>query len=276
MTSSVRRGDQKEDRYSIRVLNRALGVLWALSDGRPRTLTELSSELDLSASTTFRLLATLSGHNYVTRDAGSGQYRLGLRCLELARAYHEASDLRRIALPEMEALRDDTTETVHLAILDQMEVVYLEKLPGLHAIGMMASRVGGRLPAYCTGVGKVLLAYHDASEVRAHFAQAGLHRFTATTVGNVDELLACLPQIRSQGYALDHGEHEAEVCCVAAPVFEGTGAIVAAISVSGPGARMEPLEDNRELLGRVRHAATAISTKLGWRLSRPSFHFQEP
>lgn len=255
---------QKEDRYNVRVLDRAIRILWLLSDGKPRTLTELSQEAAMNSSTTFRLLATLAYNNYVERDGRSGAYRLGLACLELARAYHESNDIRRAALPELEMLRDDTKETVHLAVLDTMEVVYLEKLHGLHAIGLMSSRVGGRAPAYCTGVGKVLLAHTDPELIRDHFEMTGLFRYNDTTIQDIDQLLEHLEEVRCQGYALDRGEHEIEVRCVAAPLFDISGKVVAAISVSGPAGRLEPLETKQELIDRTREAARTISARLGY------------
>lgn len=254
----------KEGRYNIRAVDRALCILSMLSDGKPRTLTELSEEIGINSSTTFRLLATLAYNNYVERDGPSGAYGLGLACLELARAYHESNDIRQAALPELEMLRDDTKETVHLAILDNMEVVYIEKLHGLHAIGLMSSQVGGRSPAYCTGVGKALLAHTDPQLIRAHFRKTGLHRYSDLTIQSLDTLMEHLKKVRCQGYALDCGEHEAEVRCVAAPVFDMTGKAVAAISVSGPAARMERLETNQELINRTAQAARIISTRLGY------------
>lgn len=262
---------RNNNQYNIRVLDRAVQILTLLSDGRPRTLTEISEEIGFSNSTTFRLLVTLANHHLVERDPKDGRYRLGLRCLELARAYHDSSDLRRIALPELEKLRDETGETVHLAVLDEMEVVYLEKLHGHHAIGLMSSRVGARLPAYCTGLGKALLAYANPEEVRNHFAQRGLHPFTSETITNITALMNHLEQVRSSGYALDRGEHEAEVRCVAAPIFDADGKVIAAISVSGPASRMDPIEANHALIERTLQAAQTISAKLGYRrpVSRP-------
>ncbi len=257
--------EQEGRRYNIRVLDRAIRILSVLSDGKPRTLTELSEEIALNSSTTFRLLATLAYHNYVERDEQSGEYRLGLACLKLARAYHADNYIRRAALPELEKLRNDTTETVHLAVLDKMQVFYLEKLHGLHAVGLMSSRVGGYAPAYCTGLGKVLLAYTDPELVRAHFEQTGLHRYSDRTIQSVDELMKHLEQVRRQGYALDQGEHEVEIRCVAAPVFDISGEVVAAISVSGTAGRMEPLETNQALIDRTQQAARTISKSLGYR-----------
>ncbi|MGB9899066.1 IclR family transcriptional regulator, partial [Thermanaerothrix sp.] len=120
--------EEKNNRYNVRVLDRAINILLTLADGKPRTLQEVSDAISLSPSTTFRLLATLSCYKFVQKDA-LGRYSLGLTCLELARAYYESNDLRKVALPELEALRDEVKETVHLAILEGTEVVYLEKLP---------------------------------------------------------------------------------------------------------------------------------------------------
>jgi DNA-binding IclR family transcriptional regulator len=255
---------QNGNRYNIRVLDRAFRILSLLSDGKPRTLQELKGGIGLSTSTTFRLLATLSQYRYIQRDEKTNHYNLGLACLELARAYYEVNDIRRIALPELEALRDDSKETVHLSILDQMEIVYLEKLPGLHAIGLMSSRVGGRSPAYCTGAGKVLLAYEKPQVVRDYFDHHTLHRFTEATITNPEDLIRELEEIRHQSYGFDRGEHEHEVRCVAAPIFDMKGEVVAALSVSGPAGRMEPLEQNQELIQKTCQAAENISIRLGF------------
>jgi DNA-binding IclR family transcriptional regulator len=251
-------------RYNIRALDRAFRILSLLTDGEPRSLQELSDGIDLSVSTTFRLLATLTYYRYVQRDERTFQYRLGLSCLELAKAYYEGNDLRRIALPELEALRDDCKETVHLAILDKMEIVYLEKLSGLYAIGLMGSRVGGRSPAYCTGVGKVLLAFENPQVIRDYFKSHKLNRFTEATITDPEVLMKELDEIRCQNYGLDRGEHENEVRCVAAPIFDMRNFVIAAISVSGPDTRMEPLEQNQALIQRICQAAENISIQLGY------------
>jgi DNA-binding IclR family transcriptional regulator len=258
--------DQNETRYNIRVLDRAFRVLSLLSDGKPRTLQELSEGIELSTSTTFRLLATLSYYRYISRDEQTNRYSLWLACLELARGFNESFDLRRIALPDLEALRDEVKETVHLGILDQMEIVYIEKLQGLHAIGLMSSRVGGRSPAYCTGIGKALLAFEKPPVVRKYFRDHPMHRYTDTTIITFSKLDSVLESVRSKGYALDHGEHEAEVRCVAAPIFDINDAVVAALSISGPAARLEPLEQQQDLIQKARQTASDISVKLGYPL----------
>lgn len=254
-----------EGRYTVRSVDRALSILTTLGDGKTRTLTELSEDIDINTSTTFRLLATLGQYKFVERDDETGKYRLGIACLELARAYQAGDTIRRAALPELLSLRDLTRETVHLAVLDDMEIVYLEKLEGLYAIGIMSSRVGNRAPAYCTGVGKALLAHVDPQVVQDYFQAHGLRRYTDTTIDGIGALAEQLELVRRRGYAFDHGEHESDVRCVAAPIFDRRGRAVAAISVSGPKDRMEPLETNAELIQTTLRAVGLISASLGYR-----------
>lgn len=270
MTRPVKSGSQDEARYNIRVLDRAISILSLLADGRARTPAEISEAIELSTSTTFRMLSTLAYYHYVLRDESTNQYRLGLACLELAHAYLTGNDLRRISLPELEALRNETKETVHLAVLEGMEIVYLEKLPGLHAIGLMSSRVGGRSPAYCTGVGKVLLAYQNLEGVRVYYQENGLVRYTESTITDLPTLMSALEAIRRVGYGFDYGEHEDEVRCVAAPIFDITGQTVAALSISGPEARMDPLEENHDMIAMALHAAINISRQLGYNQAKNS------
>jgi len=255
---------QGSERYNIRAVERALKVLSLLSDGRTHSLTELSTGIGVNPSTTFRILSTLSSNKFVEKDNKNSGYKLGLTCLELARAYQASSDIRKVAIPVLEDLRDKTKETVHLAILDKMEVVYIEKLHGLHAIGIMHSQVGGRAPAYCTGLGKVLLAYMDQNRVREYYLENGLEQYTETTITDVDQLIHHLGIVNSQGYALDMGEYESDVRCVAVPIFSMGGKVIAAISVSGPSGRMDTPQTRNELIQLTQEAAKKISIRLGY------------
>jgi len=264
MIKSSHASNQGESRYNIRVLDRAFRVFSLLSDGKPRTLNEISEAIQLSPSTTFRLLTTMASHSYVKRNETKNQYQLGLSCLYLARAYQDSNDLRKVALPELEALRDETKEAVHLAIFDSMEVVYLEKLPGLQAMGIMSSRVGGRSPAHCTGLGKVFLAYLPPNEVSSYFAERGLQKYTETTITDMTELSKHLATIRRQGYAFDKGEHEIEVRCVAVPIFDMSEQVVSALSVSGSSIRLDPLEENQDIIQKACRTGSNISRQLGY------------
>ncbi len=256
------------DRYNVRVLERALSLLGELTDGGSLKLSELSERLHMSSSTVFRLLSTLANYGYVEHNASTGGYRLGLSCLELAHAFLRSNDIRKVALPILENLRDSSTETVHLAILNNWDVVYLEKLENLQAIGAMGSRVGGRSPSYCTGLGKILLAFENPDEVRMHFEKAGLLRFSPTTITNVDDLIQHLERVRCVGYAMDIGEHEEDVECIAAPIRDIEGNVIAAISVSKPKGRKTLQNDGVELINLILDAAGKISSRLGYSLSR--------
>jgi DNA-binding IclR family transcriptional regulator len=143
--------------------------------------------------------------------------------------------------------------------------VYIEKLHGLHAIGIMSSQVGGRSPAYCTGLGKVLLAYDDPAAVREYYERNGFHRYSENTITNMETLMHQLREARARGYALDLGEHEAEIHCIAAPIFDIKGSVVAAISLSGPASRMEPIDQQDGFITRTVQAARIISENLGYR-----------
>lgn len=252
------------DRYGIRVLDRAFALLEVLADGQPRNLVQLNAEAGLITSTTFRLLASLQSHNYVSRDLQTGRYSLGPSCLELAHAFL-GNTVRYLAAPHLLKLREETQETVHLAVLSRMDVVYIDKLDGSYAIGVMSSQIGGRKPAYCTGVGKALLAHQDPEAVRQHYEQAGMPQLTSTTISTVEGLLTELGNIRARGYALDLGENEAEVRCVAVPIFDAAGQPAVALSVSGPAMRMDPVGDNTQLISRAVNTAGLISNALGHR-----------
>jgi len=145
-----------------------------------------------------------------------------------------------------------------------MEVIYLDKLDGWLPIGMKSSRVGSHSPAYCTGVGKVLLAGVDPAAVRAFYGEHELHRYTDNTITEVEALLAALDTVRCQGYALDNVEHEPDVKCVAVPIFDYTGQATSSVSLSGPEARMSAHICQEGLVERMLELAHGASTQLGY------------
>ena len=248
-------------------MERALDLLVTFSTAEPElTLTELSSRLNLSASTTYRLLVTLENRRYVEHNHQTGGYTLGVACLDLGTVFLSQLDFRDRVLPLLESLREECRETVHLAVLDrnQMEVIYLEKLEGLLPIGMMGSRVGGRAPAYCTGLGKCLLAYVPDPVVREVYSANGMRAYTPNTITDVGELLLEMARIRKRGYAIDEVEYEPDVKCVAAPVWNHRQTVVGAISVTGPEQRMNRLIAEGDVIESVLEAAQEASVRLGY------------
>jgi DNA-binding IclR family transcriptional regulator len=254
------------NRYRIRAVERALVLLEAFTIGEPEvSLTDLSGRLGLNASTVFRLLATLQTRSYVEQSPENGRYRLGPACLQLSSVYLAQADMRRRLTPLLTALRDDCRETVHLATLDRrrMEVVYLEKLEGLLPIGLMGSRVGGRSPAYCTGLGKAMLAHEPPEAAWTFYEARGLRAHTRKTITTSEVLSRELAEIRQRGYALDNTEHEPDVKCVAAPVWNHRREVAGAISVAGPAERIERLITERGLIEKVKVVAAEASELMG-------------
>ena len=209
------------DRYHVRSVERALSILKLFLTGEGElNLAEISARMQLPQSTAFRLLVTLRSSGLIEQSKNNGKYRLGTTSLALGGAFLRSSDLRQSAKDSLEALRDRCGETVHLAVLDKLEVIYLDKLAGLHPIGLMSSRVGDRSPAHCTGLGKALLAQLSDAEIRERYTNTPLRRYTPNTITHLGTLLKDLAEIRAQGYAIDDEEHEAGVACVAAPIFD--------------------------------------------------------
>jgi IclR family KDG regulon transcriptional repressor len=248
-------------------VERAVDLLATFSAAEPElSLTQLSSRLNLSVSTAYRLLVTLEDRGYVERNPQTGSYSLGVACLDLGTVFLSKVDMRDRVLPLLEHLRGECRETVHLAIIDrdQMQVIYLDKLEGLLPIGMMGSRVGGRAPAYCTGLGKCLLAYLEDSVVRKFYSTNDMQAHTANTITDLNRLLEEMAKIRERGYAVDDVEHEPDVKCVAAPVWNHRQAVVGAISVAGPEQRMDRLIAENGLIERVLSAAHEASLRMGY------------
>ena len=238
-----------------------LDYICSSEDHRGVSLSELSEYIGLSKPSVYKLLSTLQEFRLVSKDPRSGLYKPGPGLLELAHRGLERLELRDLALPELEKLWRETNETVHLAVLDEGEVVYLEKRESRQTIRMY-SAVGRRAPAHCTGLGKAILAFLPQDERRRILAQKGMRKYTANTITNLKEFEAECKRIREQGYAFDLGEHEEEIRCVAAPILDHTGRPIAAISVAIPAFRAD-LARLKDIAPKVEAAARAVSEKLG-------------
>ncbi|MFF0449605.1 IclR family transcriptional regulator [Streptomyces sp. NPDC004609] len=243
-------------------LRRAISILLQLgesTDGTGYSLAELSRELDLNKSTLLRLLQPLLEARLVEHPP-SGRYRLGWRMAQLGRAYLAGLDLPRSMHDVLLKLAAQTRETVHLVIADFPNIVYIHKVDTPHPVRMF-SRIGNSAPAYCTSVGKAMLA-HAAPETVDLVIANGMPAHTPRTITTAEQLRAALSEIRQQGYAVDDIEHEEGIRCVAAPVFDHAEACTTAISVSAPADRL-PAEHLPKLAPLVIAAANEISTRLG-------------
>jgi DNA-binding IclR family transcriptional regulator len=253
------------EKYKLRTVDRALSILKVFlnpNESSELNLAEISRRVSLSQSTTLRLLVSLRSSGLIEQVSSNGKYRLGVTCLALGDSFLRNNDLRQTAYEFMVRLRDQCGETIHLAFLEGSEVVYLDKLAGLHTIGLMSSRVGARAPAYCTALGKSMLAFLKETELYRALQETRFTSYTQNTITHPDSLLAELESVRAQGYAIDNEEHEPGAGCVACPIF-GHHGVVAAISVSGPAERVLNDQNREQLANLVISASREITTRFG-------------
>lgn len=249
-----------ERKYVVQILARAMRILFDLAArGEPRTLDELADDHDLSKASLLRILRTLELEGVVLREGDA--YQLGSRVLDLSHGYLANLELDQVARPPMRRLADATDQTVSLAVLDGLDVVYVAIEKARRELGIQG-QVGGRHPANATALGKVMLADLGDDELNALLEGAELPRLTHRTLSDPQALRAHLAWVREQGYALDDEERGIGIRCVAAPVRDADGDVVAGISVAGAIFHMtdEAVAEYRELVLR---AAAAISARLG-------------
>jgi len=226
-------------RPTVQSIDRTLDVLEALSSRRgPTGISDLAHQVGLHVSTVHRLLATLVDRGYVRQDPETSRYHLGSRIFALASAADVHLDVRLVARPYLERLMRVADETANLVIGTADEAVYIDQVQSAHLVKMF-TQPGMRAPLYCTGCGKVILAFRPPEAIE-HILAGPLVRHTPHTIGSREALEAELERIRQDGYAVDNEEMEEGVRCIAVPVFDRRSAVTAALSVSGPTTRVTP------------------------------------
>lgn len=253
-----------ESKTLINAVDRALRILDLFSDSRTELkLTEISLEMKLHKSTVHGLLRTLVHHGYIAQNGETGKYRLGLRFLEKGDRVLHSLDFRQIANRYLQNIASRYGESTHLVVLEGGEAIYIDKVEGHSAIGMY-SRVGKRAPIYCTAVGKVLVCEKSEWELKEIVNQEQYIVLTEKTIKNSEELLADIAQVRKRGYALDNEELEIGLRCIAVPVRNNKGNIIAAISVAGPITRLHE-QVIPEIAVYLKETSLKVSTELGYR-----------
>ena len=267
----MRNGKTKQPRLTS--VAKAIRLLQAFTAETPELgISDLAKRLGLAKSTVHRLASTLIEARLLEQNAQTVKYRLGLAIFELGALVASQMDVSAQSVPYLERLMEKTGETVHLAILDKNEVLYInkiEKIDSLRTIRMY-SRVGRRGPVYCTGIGKALLAFQPAHKIEEIIA-AGLTAHTEHTITDPDTLRRHLSDIRARGYAVDNEEIEIGLRCIAAPIRDHSGNVIASISVAGPSQRL-PKDRLISFAPDVIGTADTISRQLGFRESRPVVH----
>jgi len=248
---------------TVKALDKALHLLELLAGaGRPMGLGEVSRGAGLDPSTAHRLLRTLGARDFVRQEGRGGKYHLGLRAFEIGNAVTYVEQLRQSVRPCLEALTVSAQETSNLAIRDGCDGIYVEQVPGPRFVRAF-TEVGRRIPLHCTAVGKVLLAPLQPAELDEFCRRRPLTACTRNTITTRPALDRELSRVREQGFAVDDEEFEPGASCVAAPVFDRAGNVVAGVSTSGPAVRFDP-STVAAFVALVHEAAQDISRRLGF------------
>ncbi|RJQ04794.1 MAG: IclR family transcriptional regulator [Bacillota bacterium] len=249
--------------YRVRAVEKALSILGLFTLDEPDLrVVDMAAKLKTNKSTIHRMVLTLERAGYLRRNPASGSYSLGLKIVELGAVAVSNLEVRHQARPHLERLQAATGQTIHMAVLDGPDIVYIEKLEGKAGVRLYSS-VGRRAPVHCTALGKVLLAYQPRDVARDLLVARPLRPYTRRTTIDLAEILAHLEVVRQRGYAIDIQEHQELVHCAAAPVFDHTGSVIAAVSMTLIGSEFR--EDELHQSGRkVAETAAAISRDMGY------------
>lgn len=253
----------KSSIYRVQVLDRAFAILDVLASRKAgMALAEVSRQASLSKSTALRLLSVLEAHHYVERGGTGDNYFLGSKLIELGLSAISRLDLLQRARPLLDRLVHESGETAHLGVLRDGMVLSLANVESPRTLRTPAT-VGGRSPAHCTSIGKVILAFRPPAEVAELVAVRGLKSYTDLTITTLVDFQAELERVRENGYGMDNEEFERGLRCVGAPIRDYSTAVIAAISVTGPAIRMTD-ERMPVLIDLVVMVAAELSARLGY------------
>lgn len=226
-------------------------------------VTELSKTLGLHKNNVFRLLATLESRGYIEQNLNTENYRLGIGIFNLGQKFINKQGILKLSKPFMEKIVEKINESVYIGILREGSVIYLDIVEAPQTVRIV-SRVGRDVPAYCTAIGKVQLAYASEEEINKIYMGARLRKYTENTITSLPVLKSHLRKIGEVDYAIDNEEFEEEVRCIAVPVKDYLGVPVSALSASGPASRMTDKKMYDEILPVLRKYAKEISKRLGY------------
>ncbi|MBY8260012.1 DNA-binding transcriptional regulator KdgR [Vibrio fluvialis] len=217
---------------------KVFSILQALGEQKEIGVSELSQRLMMSKATTYRFLQTMKSMGFVAQEGEADKYKLTLKLFELGAKSLEYVDLIELADKEMRYISEQTNEALHLGSLDENAIIYIHKIDSGYNLRMQ-SRIGRRNPLYSTAIGKVLLAERDEQFVRDTLEGVEFIKHTDRTLENVEKLLEELALVRTQHYAEDNEEQEPGLRCIAAPVYDRFGHVIAGLSMSLPTIRFD-------------------------------------
>jgi DNA-binding IclR family transcriptional regulator len=244
----------------VQSIDRAFDILECLSNERSgRRLIELSEELGLHKSTVHRILSVMLERGYVEKD--NRQYKLGIRFIHLSSQLLNSIELKTEAEPYLRRLSDETGQTVFLAMREDNEVVYIDKVEQFNSLRRY-SIIGKRVPLYCTSLGRALLFDEDSQKLMSVFKEINLKDLTAKTITDKNILIDMIGKFKIRGWSEDVEEHQSGVRCVGAPIYDYRKKIAAAISTAW---NVNKTDVDPDEVGRlVKKTASAVSERLGW------------
>ncbi len=251
--------------YTIEALERGLNVLALFNRESPvLSLKEIVERAGLNKSTAFRVVSTLESSGYLDKDPRTKQYQPGLKVLQLGFTAISGLEFRQVAHPYLKKLSAEINETVSLGVLDDMEVIYVDRVRTSRMIVGVVLGLGSRIPAQCASMGKVLLAYLPLNELKARIKKSQLEPCTPNSITEPESLKMELASVREMGYSTNNEELEIGLRAVAAPVWNHNEQVVAAINVSGSVRTISAERIKQELAPKVCDAAALISQTLGY------------
>ncbi|MFD2626866.1 IclR family transcriptional regulator [Salibacterium salarium] len=245
-----------------KTLIKSMDILHLFREHESLSLNDIMHLSATPKTSAYRMVNALVEMGFLEKNK-DGQYKLGLAFLEFGQLVTNRLDLRKIAFPIMQRLRDDVKEAVNLVVKDQNEAIYIEKLDTNQPVRLF-TKIGKRSPLYAGACPRILLAYSPKDQIEDYIKNTALTAVSSGTITNSETLQQTLVQTQSDGYTISHSELEENTTAVAAPIFDSSHRIIAGLSIAGPDLRLSE-EQMDELIIKVKDAAFSISKRLGWK-----------
>lgn len=260
---------ESRKRYTYKSLQKALSLLDLFGESvEELSAKEIAERMDTRPGTIFPILSVLERYGYLEKDQESKKYSLGLTFLGKGTLVLRRLDLRDRAQPHLKELIRKCNENAHLAILDNRKVMYIDRKEAGPSL-MIRSYIGKRVPAHCTALGKVLLAFLDDRQLEDYIKKEKLHRLTDNTITNPEDLRSELEKVRKEGFAIDNEEFQKGGICVGAPIRSYRDEVVGAVSVSTPTSRFSDVRAKKIII-EVKATGLSVSRSLGYKEPEPS------
>lgn len=249
---------------SVKSVDKALSIIDSLSDFDELSLGDISQIMKLDKATSHRLIGTLKNAGYIDQNPLNKKYSLSYKLFEIGNKIIDKKGLRKIAEPFIEDCSRQVGETVNLGIRNKGNIIYIDKIES-HETIKVGLHIGKKIPLYCTGLGKVILAFYSKEEFDGIITSSDFIMFTKHTVKDKDQLESQLKRIREDGYFIDNEEYIDGLVCIAAPIFDHQRHPIAAISISVPKYRYDTKENKEEYTELITETAKKISEKFGYK-----------